>query len=114
MTMNRYALALTALLAAGGTLSGCGRKDAPPSVAPAGVVTAAPSASRAGSGPVTGGAMDGSLPDTTAALAVPGGAPVAKASPPSTMSRDQESKSMPLPGQANDHSVLVPPKAKGN
>ena len=114
MTMNRYALALTALLAAGGTLTACGRKDAPAPLSPAGAVIAAPSAAGSTSGPVTGGGVDTSLPDTTAALAVPGVASAAKASPPSTMSRDQESKSMPLPGQANDHSTLVPPKAKGN
>ena len=114
MTINRSALALTALLAAGGTLTACGRKDASAPLAPAGVVIAAPSAAGAASGPVTGGGVDGSLPDTAAALAVPGVASAAKASPPSTMTRDQESKAMPLPGQANDHSTLAPAKTKGN
>ena len=108
--MNRYALALTALMASGGTLTACGRKDAPAPLSPAGAVIAAPSAAGSTSGPVTGGVVDTSLPDTTAALAVPGVASAAKASPPSTMSRDQESKAMPLPGQANDRSTLVPAK----
>lgn len=41
---------------------------------------------------------------------MPGTASAAKATPPSTMTRDQESKAMPLPGQANDHSTLDKPK----
>ena len=110
MTMNRSALALTALLAASGILTACGRKDAAAPLVPAGAVIAAPAAAGVASGPVTGGVVDGSLPDTTAALAAPGVAAAAKASSPSTMSRDQESKAMPLPGQANDHSTLVAPK----
>lgn len=91
-------------------MTACGRKDGAAPLGPTGVVTAAASAAGAASGPITGGAVDGSLPDTTAALAVPGVASAAKASPPSTMSREQESKAMPMPGQANDHSTLVPAK----
>jgi len=34
-------------------------------------------------------------------------APATTSPAPSTVSKDQESKSMPLPGQANDHSTLA-------
>ena len=99
MTMNRCASMLFVLLAAGGSLTACGRKD---EAAPA--VVTAPTPAVAASGP---------LPETAAALATPGTAPAANASPPSTMTRDQESKAMPLPGQANDHSTPKPAKPKG-
>ncbi len=39
------------------------------------------------------------LQDTAAALN--------KSGPPSTMTKEQESKAMPLPGQANDHSATA-------
>ena len=113
MTMNRCAFLLIALFAAGATLTACGQKEAAVPLAPAAVVITAPTAAVAASGPVTGGASDGSLPDTAAALASPGTVPGANASPPSTMTREQESKAMPLPGQANDHSTPMPAKAKG-
>lgn len=108
MTMNRCASMLFVLLVAGGSLTACGRKD---EATPA--VVTAPTPAVAASGPVTGGASDASLPETAAALATPGTAPAANASPPSTMTRDQESKAMPLPGQANDHSTPKPAKPKG-
>lgn len=114
MNMNRFALALPVLLVAAGAMTACDRKDAAAPLTPSAAVFTAPSAVGGASGPVTGGVPDGSLPDTSAALAKPGVAPAANASPPSTMTRDQESKAMPLPGQVNDHSTPAPSKAKGN
>ena len=126
LNINRYALTLSALLVAGGTTTACGQKDAatPPTptapavmessaavIAPSAAVT--PPAATA-SGLVTGGERDGSLPDTAAALATPGVAPAANARPPSTMTPEQESKAMPLPGQANDHSTPARAKPKGS
>ena len=106
---HRYALAWAALLVAGSSLGGCGRPESNPPQAGAAVTPVSPSIPV----PVTGGVKDGSLPDTTAALSAPGTASAGKASPPSTMTQDQESKAMPMPGQANDHSTPKIPKPKG-
>ena len=107
----RYALVWTALLAAGSSLSACNR---PESSRPQGAAATAVQGSPAASLPTTGDAKDGSLPETAAALAAAGSAPAATTSPSSTMSRDQESKAMPMPGQVNDHSTPATAKPKGN
>jgi hypothetical protein len=114
LIINRCALALTALLAASGTLTACGRKDetAPPTPGPA-VITAL-SATIAASGLLTGGGLDGSRPDSSAALATSAVASAAKPGPVSTMTQDQASEAMPLPGQANDPSTPAPSEAKGS
>ena len=107
----RFALVWTALLAAGSSLSACSR---PESGRPQGAAATAAQSSPVASVPKTGGAKDGSLPDTAAALAAAGSAPAATTGPSSAMSREQESKAMPMPGQVNDHSTPATAKAKGN
>ena len=65
---------------------------------------------------------DTSVPDAAQTFATQGAAAAARASasaavanvgPPSNMSKDQESKSMPLVGQANDHSAATRDKQTG-
>ncbi len=63
------------------------------------------------------------VPDAATALAAQDAADKAKArqhggtsldtsNPASTMSKGEESRSMPQPGQANDHSTLAPDKSQ--
>ena len=56
--------------------------------------------------PAVSGAPDPSVPDAKAALAADAAsaAQAENSSAPSTMTEEQKSKAMPLPGQANDHS----------
>ena len=49
----------------------------------------------------------------SASAAVAAVAAVANVGPPSNMSKDQESKSMPVVGQANDHSAATRDKQTG-
>ena len=65
---------------------------------------------------------DTSVPDAAQTFATQGAAAAARASasaavanvgPPSNMSKDQESKSMPMVGQANDHSAATRDKQTG-
>ena len=67
---------------------------------------------------------DPSLPDATTAFAAPAAGEEAKAthdtiavqqqsSPQEKMTKADESKSMPQPGQANDHSTIALDKDKG-
>lgn len=67
---------------------------------------------------------DASVPDASSALATQDAADKAKATPDTTalqhkqapqesMTKAEESKAMPLPGQANDHSTTALDKKKG-
>ena len=100
------ALAFTLTL----NLAACGRDTGP--------VPAVPATTTAAVGPATssGVGSDTSVPDASSSFAAQDAAMRAKAlqdaaaalntsGPPSTMSKEQESKTMPLPGQANDHST---------
>ena len=107
---NRHALVWAALLVVGSSLSACGRPESKPSQASTAATQLPPLTSL----PVTGGAKDGSVPDTAAALSAPGTASAGNASPSSTMTRDQESRAMPMPGQVNDHSTPASAKPKGS
>ena len=112
----RSALLLGAVLAAG--LAACG----PDVVAPF-VVPVSPEVAQVAAGPQVA-APDTSVPDASATFAAQDLADRAKAlqdaaalnkpNPPTTMTPAQESKSMPLPGQANDHSAPVSAKQRGN
>lgn len=86
---------------------------------PAGEPTVAPSAVPQVVGPVMTEPMargaspsDPSVPDAAAVFPNPGASqPALGPQPPnSTLSDAQESKSMPLPGQNNDHSLPTKPK----
>ena len=106
----RHRLTWATLLVVGSSLSACGRPESTPPQAATAAIPVSPQTTVS----VTGGAKDGSLPDTAAALATPGTASAGKGSPPSTMTRDQESKAMPMPGQVNDHSTPASAKSKGS
>lgn len=91
-------------------LVACGRDTGPVFAKPAATAPAIGPSSPAGVVP------NPSVPDATSAFAGQDATERAKAmqadktalnkfSPPSTMSKEQESKAMPLPGQANDHST---------
>ena len=93
------ALVMTALV-----LSACNKK---PSQPPVPVLAPAQSPTV----PTTAGAADTSVPEAGAVLAP---ATAVKADPAagrsnSTMTRTQESRAMPLPGQNNDHSAPLTP-----
>jgi len=102
------ALAFTLTL----NLAACGRDTGPAPAVPAATTAAIGSTTSAGAG------RDTSLPDASSTFAAQEAALRAKAlqdaaaalndsGPPSTMSKEQESKTMPLPGQANDHSTAA-------
>ena len=104
------ALGLALTVAAALNLVACDR-DAGPVLA-----AAAPATVSAGPATPGGGAPDTSVPDAASTFAAQDATERAKAlqdaaaalnktGPPTTMSKEQESKTMPLPGQANDHST---------
>ncbi len=86
------------LVAAFALFAGCDDRTAPKPSVPTPKVS-----SQSDSVPFTSGGSDASLPDAKAALATTD-AHADKSSLPSTMSEQQKSTAMPLPGQANDHS----------
>lgn len=106
-------LAITPALGLALTLSlvACGRDPKPVMAVPAQIPAPAGAVTTAGAGP------NPSVPDASGTFAAQDSAERAKAlqdqgalnksGPPSTMSKEQESKAMPLPGQANDHSTAV-------
>lgn len=108
---------LRALLALGAgllALSACDKNTLPagePTVAPAAVPQVVGPVMTA---PMAGGASpsDPSVPDAAAVFPNPGASqPALRPQPPNrTLSDAQESKSMPLPGQNNDHSLPAKPK----
>ena len=65
------------------------------------------------SAPAAGVAADPSVPDAATTFATQAAADRAKAPTPSTMTAEQESKAMPMPGQANDHSTTARDKQPG-
>jgi len=109
---NTPALGLALSLAVALSLAACGRDSGPVVVAPAPVVATA----AIGPAAPAGVRMDTSVPDATSVFAAQAAAERAKAlqdaaaaannsGPPNSMSKEQESKAMPLAGQANDHST---------
>jgi hypothetical protein len=102
-------VALPALLG----LVACGQKDAVPPSVPSITAKSEPSALPA----IPASGADNSVPDAgqvlareAAAASTPGSGEAA-ANQRSAVTREQESKSMPLPGQANDHSNTAGEKA---
>ena len=98
-------------------LVACERDIAPVLSEPAAATTTVGRSIPAGVVPDTS-VSDTSVPDASRTFAAQAAAERAKASqdaaaalnktgPPNTMSEAQESKTMPLPGQANDHSTPV-------
>ena len=63
--------------------------------------------------PASGAAADTSVPAAAATFAAQAAADLAKAATPTTMTAEQESKAMPMPGQANDHSTTARNKQPG-
>ena len=63
--------------------------------------------------PATGAAPVTSVPDAAASFAAQDAAELAKAATPSTVTAEQESKAMPMAGQANDHSTPARDKQPG-
>ena len=106
------AIALVAVVALV-TLTACSRNTAPPRTPPnvpqPVVQTTAELPARAAVG-------DTSVPDAATVFAAQDAA-AAEANPDSrpatALTKDQELKSMPMPGQANDHSVPAPAKSAG-
>ncbi len=118
--MNRVSRSIFAGAALAMVLAGCQKSDAP-----------ATTSSGAPPEPVTNASPipqmpkgDPSLPDAAAALATQDAADKTKAmqdatalqqkaAPQEKMTKAEESKAMPLPGQANDHSTTTLDKNKG-
>jgi hypothetical protein len=101
-------------------LAGCQRSDSPAVVKdgapPQAVITAAPTAQTSKGDPSVPDAASAfpakdasdktkTMEDTTALQQ--------KAAPQEKMTKEEESKAMPLPGQANDHSTTAVDKNKG-
>ena len=115
---SRSILIAAALMLAG--VTGCQKSDAPPVTsngAPPQTVTNAAPIPQMPKG-------DPSLPDAASALAAQDAAEKAKAmqdatalqqkpAPREEMTNAEESKAMPLPSQANDHSTTALDKSKG-
>ena len=96
---------LGALVVATVLLGACSKK---PSSPPTPLTTPVQGATA----PTTSGTVDQSVPEASAVL--PRAAVAAKVDPAagrsnSSMSREQESSSMPIPGQNNDHSAALTP-----
>lgn len=92
-------------------LVGCQKKDGVPATSgsqPSPTVTTTPAPIPAASTP------DPSLPAATAKAAGTQDTTALqhKAAPQEKMTKDEESKAMPLPGQANDHSTTALDKSK--
>ena len=102
-------------------LAGCQKSDAP-----AITLNGAPRESVTNTSPIPQMPKgDPSLPDAAAVFAAQDAAEKTKAlqettalqqkpSPQETMTKVEESKAMPLPGQANDHSTTALDKSKGS
>jgi len=120
MKMNRASRSIVAGAAIAMVLAGCQRSDAPAitsnGASPQPVTNATPIPEMAKGDP--------SLPDAAAASATQDAtektkamqdtnALQQKAAPQERMTKAEESKAMPLPGQANDHSTTALDKNKG-
>ncbi len=119
--MNRASRSIFAGAALAMVLAGCQKSDAPASTSsgapPESVTTNASPVPQMPKG-------DPSLPDAATALAAQDAADKTKAlqdatalqqkpAPQDKMTKTEESKAMPLPGQANDHSTTAVDKNKG-
>lgn len=118
--MNRTSRSILAGAVLAMVLAGCQRRDVAAmtsSGAPAPPVTSATSNPQIPKG-------DPSVPDAAAAFAAQDAAEGTKAvqdttalqhkpAPQERMTKEEESKAMPLPGQANDHSTTALDKNKG-
>ena len=118
--MSKIFLSVFAGAALAMALAGCQKSD-PPAV----ISNGAPTESVTSAAPIPQFPKgDPSVPDASDALAAQDAAEKAKltldstalqqkADPQAAMTRTEESKAMPLPGQANDHSTTALDKNKG-
>jgi hypothetical protein len=118
--MNRVSRSIFAGAALAMVLAGCQKSDAPAITSSGGPPEPVTNASPIPQVPKG----DPSLPDAATALAAQDAADKTKAmqdttalqqkpAPQEKMTKAEESKAMPLPGQANDHSTTALDKSKG-
>jgi hypothetical protein len=107
---------LAAVLVCGMWLAACQRSESVPPVAGTPANGMASTTAVAGLPAVPASGADNSVPDAGRVLAGEGAASAPGSGEPSvnqrsTVTAEQESKAMPLPGQANDHSNTAGEKA---